>query len=164
MAVSATVSMLNVATSRSKAACAPASSNLSSADHSAAARSAGAPFERARRRLAGQSRCLGGRQPLREVRSHRAHARLVVGGVEPVAARGAHRREERVAALPRAEEVGADARAPRELTDAKRGVCHAAEHSRWTNNEQGLDKVGCPCLAVHGLFSVCPSILTKGAP
>ena len=89
-----------------------------------------AVLRRSRRRLADQSRCLGGRQPLREVGSHRAHARLVVGGVEPVAAGGAHRREERVAALPRAEEVGADARAPRELTDAKRGICHAAEHSR----------------------------------
>ena len=117
-----------------------------------------------RRRLADHSGCLGGRQSLCEVGLHRSHARLVVVGVEPVAAGGAHRREERVAALPRAEEVDADAGAPRELTDAKRGGCHAVQHSRRTNNEQGLDRRDSRCLAVHSLFSVCPVLSTKGAP
>src|SRR4029078_8762023 len=83
--------------------------------------------------------------------------RLIVGGVEPVAARGALRCEERVAALPCAEEVGADAGAPRELTDANRGICHAAEHSRWTHTEQGLDKVAVFVLICSGLVQ-CLSV------
>jgi len=66
-----------------------------------------------------RSRRFGGRQPAGEVGLHPADPRLVRLGIQPEAARRAHRLKEAVAALPRPQHVVAHAEAPAQLTDAQ---------------------------------------------
>ena len=65
---------------------------------------------------------LGRGQPGCEELAHPADAEDVVRGVEAIAGRGADRREQAVAALPGAQQLRRDARAPRELADSQLAV------------------------------------------
>ena len=77
-----------------------------------------------------RSRRLGGRQPAGEVGLHPADPRLVRLGVQPEAARRAHRLKKAVTALPRPQHVVAHAEAPAQLADAQHrravGSVHAS--------------------------------------
>ena len=81
-------------------------------------------------------------------------------GVQPVAAGTASRLKQPVAALPRAQQVGADTRAPRELSDAECGFGHGAEHSHRTNIEQGLDSLR----EAASLFKACAVFVRSAHP
>ena len=132
-APTSTASSEKSARRRSKAACDAASSNrwiasLSSTDTPSAATSA---VHRLRQRLA---RGLGGRDARCEQLAHPSDPANVRARVEPIAALGPRRGEQAVAALPRAQQVGRDSGAPRELTDAEfRGLAHR-------DSVQSLDK------------------------
>ena len=61
---------------------------------------------------------LGGGEPVVECPAHSRHPICVLGAVQPEAAGGADRLQQPVAALPRAQHLGADADATGELPDA----------------------------------------------
>ena len=73
---------------------------------------------------------LRGRQPAGQVGLHPPDPRLVRLGVQPEAARRAHRLQQAVAALPRPQDVVAHAEAPAQLTDTEQrraiGSIHAS--------------------------------------
>ena len=89
-----------------------------------------------------RSRRFGGRQPAGEVGLHPPDPRLVRLGVQPEAARRAHRLQEAVAALPRPQDVVAHAEAPAQLTDTEQRRALGSIHA---STVQYLDNIGqCP--------------------
>ena len=76
--------------------------------------------------LGDEPRRLGRRQTVGEVLLHAQHALEVARPIETKPALRAHRLEEPVAPLPRAKELGTDARAPAQLADAEKSGLHAA--------------------------------------
>src|SRR5208337_938340 len=87
-------------------------------------------------------RRLGGRQPAGQVGLHPADPQRVRLGVQPEAARRAHRLQQAVAALPRPQHVVAHAGAPAELADAQhRRAVGSVHRAAWSVHASTLQRL-----------------------